>query len=143
MADCTVGRFGRRGLLGAGAGAGGALVLGLPNTGCGAGTEKTGAEADLADSTALIPRERRGIQLHTVRDAIGRAPSGYPPPGSRQVFEALAESGYATIEGFNDGREEPSGVSCVDEDAGIAIAPCPSGPSRGLKRGPGNVLQLL
>jgi len=104
MADDAGGRFSRRGLLGAGAGAAGALALGLPNTGCGAGTEKTGAETDVADSTALIPRERRGIQLYTVRDAIGRAPGEYPtlPTGFRQVFEALAESGYATIEGFND-----------------------------------------
>jgi sugar phosphate isomerase/epimerase len=64
--------------------------------GCGADGQET--------DDALIPHDRRGIQLYTVRDAIGRDPSEYPtlPTGFRQVFEALAESGYATIEGFND-----------------------------------------
>jgi sugar phosphate isomerase/epimerase len=87
-------------MLGAGAGAAGAVALGLPNLGCGAGGEETEADAD----GALIPPDRRGIQLYTVRDAIGRAPGEYPtlPSGFRQVFEALAGSGFATIEGFNE-----------------------------------------
>jgi sugar phosphate isomerase/epimerase len=92
-------------LLGAGAGAAGALALGLPNAGCGSGAEGTDATSAATDRTnALIPPDRRGIQLYTVRDAIGRAPGEYPtlPTGFRQVFQALAESGYATIEGFND-----------------------------------------
>ena len=112
MADDAGGRFSRRKALGAGAGAAGALALGLPNLGCGSdaqGTNGTNAATDTAptapdDAAALIPRDRRGIQLYTVRDAIGRAPGDYPtlPTGFRQVFEALAESGYATVEGFND-----------------------------------------
>lgn len=105
MADPAAGRrFNRRKALGAGAGAAGALALGMPNLGCGADGASTGAQADGSDDAALIPADRRGIQLYTVRDAIGRAPSEYPslPTGFRQVFEALAESGYATIEGFND-----------------------------------------
>jgi sugar phosphate isomerase/epimerase len=106
MAD-DAGRFSRRKVLGAGAGAAGALALGLPNLGCGSdeqGTDATRATTGAADGNALIPRDRRGIQLYTVRDAIGRAPGDYPtlPTGFRQVFEALAGSGYATIEGFND-----------------------------------------
>src|ERR1700754_3183274 len=102
MAD-DAGRFSRRGLLGAGAGAAGALALGLPNLGCGSdsanGGQSDGGRTDVAeagDSGALIPHDRRGIQLYTVRDAITRAPGEYPtlPTGFRQVFEALAESGY-------------------------------------------------
>jgi sugar phosphate isomerase/epimerase len=106
MADDAGGRFSRRGLLGAGAGAAGALALGLPNTGCGSGAQGTDATSatSAGGADALIPPDRRGIQLYTVRDALGRAPRDYPtlPTGFRQVFQALAESGYATIEGFND-----------------------------------------
>jgi sugar phosphate isomerase/epimerase len=107
MADDAGGRFSRRKVLGAGAGAAGALALGLPNLGCGSdtqGTDATAAAPDAAAGQALIPPDRRGIQLYTVRDAIGRAPGDYPtlPTGFRQVFEALAGSGYATIEGFNE-----------------------------------------
>lgn len=102
MADDAAGRFSRRKALGAGAA--GALVLGLPSLGCGAGVETSGPEATEGDARSLIPRDRRGIQLYTVRDAIGRAPAEYPtlPTGFREVFEALAEDGYATIEGFDD-----------------------------------------
>jgi sugar phosphate isomerase/epimerase len=110
MADDAGRRLSRRGLLGAGAGAAGALALGLPALGCGSDSESTaGGQADTADAApadakALVPHDRRGIQLYTVRDAITRAPGEYPtlPTGFRQVFEALAESGYGTIEGFND-----------------------------------------
>jgi sugar phosphate isomerase/epimerase len=106
MADDAGGGFSRRKLIGAGAGAAGALALGLPNLGCGSdaqGTDRTDA-TEAAEAAALIPRDRRGIQLYTVRDAIGRAPGEYPtlPTGLRQVLQALAEAGYATIEGFNE-----------------------------------------
>jgi sugar phosphate isomerase/epimerase len=104
MADDASGRFSRRGLLGAGAGAAGALALGLPNLGCGGESQATDAAAAAGTDGGLIPHDRRGIQLYTVRDAIGRSPAEYPtlPTGFRQVFEALAESGYATVEGFNE-----------------------------------------
>src|SRR4051812_46710994 len=100
MADDAGGKFSRRKVLGTGAGAAGVLALGLPNLGCGSeaqGTDATSAprgDADAAgkpdDAGALIPPDRRGIQLYTVRDAIGRAPDEYPtlPTGFRQVFEA-------------------------------------------------------
>jgi sugar phosphate isomerase/epimerase len=103
MADEAAGRFSRRKALGAGAGAAGALALGLPNLGCGAGGAASESTTDRGGAS-LIPPERRGIQLYTVRDAVGRSPAEYPtlPTGFRQVFEALAESGYATVEGFND-----------------------------------------
>jgi sugar phosphate isomerase/epimerase len=107
MADDAGGRFSRRGLLGVGAGAAGALALGLPVAGCGSDARETDAarpEAGDGDDGGLIPRDRRGIQLYTVRDAVGRDPHAYPtlPTGFRQVFAALAEAGYGTIEGFNE-----------------------------------------
>jgi sugar phosphate isomerase/epimerase len=126
MADDAGGRFSRRKVLGAGAGAAGALALGLPNLGCGSDGQGTDAAADAPDEpAALIPRDRRGIQLYTVRDAIGRAPGDYPtlPTGFRQVFEALAESGYATIEGFNDEgapfRQHPDSVGGAEPSPGL------------------------
>jgi sugar phosphate isomerase/epimerase len=105
----------RRGLLAAGAGAGAAVALGLPNLACGGGGDGSHTDGGGASgpgdaggrpgpAASLIPEDRRGIQLYTVRDAIGRDPTSYPtlPTGFRQVFEALAAIGYATIEGFDD-----------------------------------------
>lgn len=105
MADDAGCRLSRRGLIGAGAGA--AAALALPNLACGGGGEgaRTAAVgAGESESASLIPRDRRGIQLYTVRDALGRDPASYPtlPTGFRQVFEALAASGHATVEGFED-----------------------------------------
>lgn len=103
MADDASGRLTRRGLIGVGAGAA-AAALALPNLACGGGGNGATDAADIGEEGGLIPRARRGIQLYTVRDALARSPGDYPtlPTGFRQVFEALAESGYATIEGFND-----------------------------------------
>jgi sugar phosphate isomerase/epimerase len=103
MADDASGKLSRRGLLGVGAGAA-AAALTLPNLGCGGGGQSTDVAAAEPDAAALIPADRRGIQLYTVRDAIGRDPHEFPtlPTGFRQVFEALAEAGYGAIEGFND-----------------------------------------
>src|ERR1700743_1822200 len=104
MADDAGGKLSRRGLLGVGPGAA-AAALALPNLACGGGGDQgTDAASGGGPDEALIPADRRGIQLYTVRDAVGRDPSEYPtlPTGFRQVFAALAESGYATIEGFND-----------------------------------------
>jgi sugar phosphate isomerase/epimerase len=106
MADDASGKLSRRGLLGAGAGAAGAIALGLPNLGCGSDEDSdTAARAVPSADGGLIPPDRRGIQLYTVRDAVGRDPAEFPtlPTGFRQVFAALAASGYATIEGFNEG----------------------------------------
>jgi sugar phosphate isomerase/epimerase len=102
MADDAGGKLSRRGLLGVGAGAA-AAALALPNLACGGGGDQTAA-ARPDEGAALIPQDRRGIQLYTVRDAIGRDPHEYPtlPTGFRQVFEALAQAGYGTIEGFNE-----------------------------------------
>jgi sugar phosphate isomerase/epimerase len=103
MADDAGGKLSRRSLLGASAGAAGALALGLPNLGCGSDRGGTAAGNARADG-GLISADRRGIQLYTVRDALGRDPHENPtlPTGFRQVFEALAGIGYAAVEGFND-----------------------------------------
>jgi sugar phosphate isomerase/epimerase len=104
MADDASGKLSRRGLLGVGAGAA-AAALALPNLACGGGGDQgTETASGSGGDDGLIPGDRRGIQLYTVRDAVGRDPSEYPtlPTGFRQVFEALAASGYATIEGFNE-----------------------------------------
>src|ERR1700760_3949802 len=103
MADDAGGKLSRRGLLGVGAGAA-AAALALPNLACGGGGDQGNGPASGGGSdAALIPPDRRGIQLYTVRDAIGRDPSEYPtlPTGFRQVFEGLAESGHAPVEGLN------------------------------------------
>jgi sugar phosphate isomerase/epimerase len=99
------GRLDRRGFLAAGAGAAAAVGLGL--AGCGGGAETSAGGATGADAGGLVPKDRRGIQLYTVRDAIGRDPAEFPtlPSGFRAVFEALAEMGYGAVEGFDvDGR---------------------------------------
>ncbi|HEX4304495.1 MAG TPA: sugar phosphate isomerase/epimerase [Solirubrobacterales bacterium] len=103
MADDASGKLSRRGLLGVGAGAA-AAALALPNLACGGGGDQGTDAAKSQSGGALIPQDRRGIQLYTVRDAVGRDPHEYPtlPAGFRQVFAALAAAGYGTIEGFND-----------------------------------------
>jgi sugar phosphate isomerase/epimerase len=123
----AAGRLDRRGFLVAGAS--GAAAVGLGLAGCGGGDESgaagggdRGREAAgsapgdrpaLADA-GLIPRERRAIQLYTVRDALARDPAAYPtqPSGFRAVFAALAGLGYGAVEGFDsDGapfRQHPA-----------------------------------
>jgi sugar phosphate isomerase/epimerase len=96
------GKVSRRRFLGVGAGAAAGLAIGV------AGAENwkqdSQDEAGRADG-GLIPADRRGLQLYSVRDAVGRAPHEYPtqPSGYRQVFEALAEIGYANVEAFAHG----------------------------------------
>lgn len=84
----------RRGLIGGGAGLAAAAALG-------AGTRAVGAgEADAAAAAArcsLLPPERIGVMLYSVRDAI--AEQGFAP-----VLEELAKIGYEQIEfaGYTD-----------------------------------------
>ena len=125
----------RRGLLTAGAGAGAAVALGLPNLACGGGGDSSSPDAGGAPGArdegeraggpdgGLIPRDRRGIQLYTVRDAIGRDPGGYPtlPTGFRQAFAALADAGYGTVEGFN--QESAPFRQHPDAEGGAEPAP--------------------
>jgi sugar phosphate isomerase/epimerase len=103
--DNEGGKVTRRGLLGAGAGAAAALSLGMPGPARAEGPATSAATAGGRDG-GLVPADRRGLQLYSVRDAIERDPREYPtlPSGYRQVFEALAGIGYANVEAFASGE---------------------------------------
>jgi sugar phosphate isomerase/epimerase len=63
---------------------------------------------------ALVPADKRGIILYTVRDAIGRDPlSTSLPSGFRAVFEQLARFGYRQVEfaGYGQHANAPGGAS--------------------------------
>jgi sugar phosphate isomerase/epimerase len=63
---------------------------------------------------ALVPADRRGIILYTVRDAIGRDPLATDlPSGFRDVFRQLARFGYRQIEfaGYGQHANAPGGAS--------------------------------
>ncbi|MGW0997795.1 sugar phosphate isomerase/epimerase family protein [Streptomyces sp. NPDC002523] len=67
-----------------------------------------------ANGQALVPADRRGIILYTVRDAIGRDPlSTTLPSGFRAVFEQLARFGYRQVEfaGYGQHPGAPGGGS--------------------------------
>ncbi|MFE7972647.1 sugar phosphate isomerase/epimerase family protein [Streptomyces shenzhenensis] len=62
----------------------------------------------------LVPADRRGIILYTVRDATGRDPlSTSLPSGFRAVFEQLARFGYRQVEfaGYGQHANAPGGAS--------------------------------
>ncbi|PZG88410.1 Tat (twin-arginine translocation) pathway signal sequence [Streptomyces sp. NTH33] len=62
----------------------------------------------------LVPEDKRGIILYTVRDATGRDPlSTHLPSGFRAVFEQLARFGYRQVEfaGYGQHRNAPGGAS--------------------------------
>ncbi|WP_407697380.1 sugar phosphate isomerase/epimerase family protein [Streptomyces kebangsaanensis] len=62
----------------------------------------------------LVPEDKRGIILYTVRDATGRDPlSTNLPSGFRAVFEQLARFGYRQVEfaGYGQHRNAPGGAS--------------------------------
>jgi sugar phosphate isomerase/epimerase len=63
---------------------------------------------------ALVPADKRGIILYTVRDAIGRDPlSTSLPSGFRAVFEQLARFGYRQVEfaGYGQHPNAPGGAN--------------------------------
>ncbi|WP_432030740.1 sugar phosphate isomerase/epimerase family protein [Streptomyces sp. 1222.5] len=62
----------------------------------------------------LVPADRRGIILYTVRDAIGRDPQSTSlPSGFREVFEQLARFGYQQVEfaGYGQHANAPGGAN--------------------------------
>ncbi len=62
---------------------------------------------------ALVPADKRGIILYTVRDATGRDPLSTPlPSGFRAVFEQLARFGYRQVEfaGYGQHPNAPGGA---------------------------------
>jgi sugar phosphate isomerase/epimerase len=61
----------------------------------------------------LVPADKRGIILYTVRDATGRDPLSTPlPSGFRAVFEQLARFGYRQVEfaGYAQHPNAPGGA---------------------------------
>lgn len=103
------GKLSRRGFLGAGAGVAGAAALGtgmfreLSGEAGHAGGFAGGAQAELQADTAfsgplILPPERIGIQLYTVRDAVQSL-------GFATVFQTLATIGYKQMEfaGYTQG----------------------------------------
>ncbi|MEV7129115.1 sugar phosphate isomerase/epimerase family protein [Streptomyces sp. NPDC093260] len=63
---------------------------------------------------SLVPEDKRGIILYTVRDAVGRDPlSTSLPSGFRAVFEQLARFGYRQVEfaGYGQHPNAPGGAS--------------------------------
>ncbi|MEU1403207.1 sugar phosphate isomerase/epimerase family protein [Streptomyces sp. NPDC005728] len=72
---------------------------------------------------ALVPADKRGIILYTVRDAIGRDPlSTSLPSGFRAVFEQLADFGYRQVEfaGYGQHANAPGGAS-LESEAGARL----------------------
>ena len=90
----------RRRLLGAGVGLAAAALGGRASgaTARGAAESATGAATDPFAGDPLLPSDRIGLQLYSVRDAISSV-------GFAKVFHALAELGYKQIEfaGYTQG----------------------------------------
>ncbi|MFJ4578754.1 sugar phosphate isomerase/epimerase family protein [Streptomyces echinatus] len=62
----------------------------------------------------LVPADKRGIILYTVRDAVGRDPQSTSlPSGFREVFEQLARFGYQQVEfaGYGQHANAPGGAN--------------------------------
>jgi sugar phosphate isomerase/epimerase len=61
----------------------------------------------------LVPSDKRGIILYTVRDAVGRDPLATDlPSGFREVFRQLARHGYRQVEfaGYRQHANAPGGA---------------------------------
>jgi sugar phosphate isomerase/epimerase len=106
--------IGRRGFLGTctavAAGAIAAPVLGAAPVQAAPATGTPGK----AKGHLLVPEDKRGIILYTVRDATGRDPlSTNLPSGFRAVFEQLARFGYRQVEfaGYRQHANAPGGAN--------------------------------
>ncbi|OIJ97396.1 sugar phosphate isomerase/epimerase family protein [Streptomyces colonosanans] len=92
------------------AGAIAAPVFGAAPVQAATATESNGE----AKGHLLVPEDKRGIILYTVRDATGRDPlSTNLPSGFRAVFEQLARFGYRQVEfaGYGQHRNAPGGAN--------------------------------
>ena len=86
----------RRQLFAAGTGVAVAAAVAVPATGAAAAPLAVGSHGGGGD---LVPRNKRGIILYTVRDAIGRDPLTFQgPSGFKEVFAALSKIGYRQVE---------------------------------------------
>ncbi|MFE3093115.1 sugar phosphate isomerase/epimerase family protein [Streptomyces sp. NPDC059248] len=75
------------------------------------------------DRKALVPADKRGLILYTVRDAIGRDPGTTDlPSGFREVFRQLARYGYRQVEfaGYGQHANAPGGAN-LDSVAGARL----------------------
>ena len=93
--------FGRRGLLKACAGAA-VVAATTPLTPAAAKVKTSVVDDAAADPNALLPKERIGIQLYTVRDQISSV-------GFAKVFERLSRIGFREVEfaGYTQGSVGP------------------------------------
>ncbi|PZT70975.1 sugar phosphate isomerase/epimerase [Streptomyces sp. SW4] len=77
-----------------------------------AAEDRRGGEHDRGGDV-LVPADRRGIILYTVRDATGRDPLATDlPSGFREVFKELARHGYRQVEfaGYRQHANAPGGA---------------------------------
>ncbi|MFI1001841.1 sugar phosphate isomerase/epimerase family protein [Streptomyces galbus] len=80
-------------------------------------------DAGAGKGHALVPADKRGIILYTVRDAIGRDPGSTTlPSGFRAVFEQLARFGYRQVEfaGYGQHADAPGGAN-LESAAGARL----------------------
>ena len=85
-----------------------AATTGLAAAATLAPTPAAAGAASASRGQVVIPQNRRGIILYTVRDAISRDPAISPyASGFKAVFEELARIGYAQIE-FAGYRQHPN-----------------------------------
>ena len=118
----------RRSFLGA---AGTAAAATLITTAAPAALASSGAAASAgvlgedARGRTLVPQNRRGIILYTVRDAIGRDPLATDAPsGFLEVFQYLSAVGYEQIEfaGYNQHANAVGGANPGPTDPAAYLA---------------------
>ena len=99
------GRLSRRALIGAGAGIAATAAVGVRGAGVGGGIEEAHAVGPVA-KRSLLPPERIGLQLYSVRDAVAEV-------GFAKVLEAVAEIGFKQVEfaGYTQGSDPEITVS--------------------------------
>ncbi|MGI5135716.1 sugar phosphate isomerase/epimerase family protein [Streptomyces sp. CA-106110] len=90
-------------------------AIAAPVFGAGPAQATPAAPADeQAKGQLLVPADKRGIILYTVRDATGRDPlSTDLPSGFREVFKQLSRFGYRQVEfaGYGQHANAPGGAS--------------------------------
>jgi sugar phosphate isomerase/epimerase len=90
-------------------------AIAAPVFGAGLAQAAPAAPADeQAKGQLLVPADKRGIILYTVRDATGRDPlSTDLPSGFREVFKQLSRFGYRQVEfaGYGQHANAPGGAN--------------------------------
>ncbi|MGW9025605.1 sugar phosphate isomerase/epimerase family protein [Streptomyces sp. NPDC055722] len=90
-------------------------AIAAPVFGAGPAQAAPAAPADeQAKGQLLVPADKRGIILYTVRDATGRDPlSTDLPSGFREVFKQLSRFGYRQVEfaGYGQHANAPGGAN--------------------------------